>query len=321
MSRARYAALWIVTLASLLVAVAPAAAWCRLSTAMPVAGDSCATSGIGLAWQRQCMSFTVMNRMRSDPPLDRIRDTASASFAPWVQVTCGDHPVGIAIAQTQQLGTCDTPEYNTRGPNANTIIFVEDWASRDLPSDAFGLTLVWHNPDTGEIYDADMQLNETIGPLTICDGRCPPGAVDLQNVMTHEAGHFLGLGHSQVRSATMSARATVGETSKRDLDDDDRAGLCAIYGDFSPADCRSSDFTPNHGFSPNCADTSSTGGGSLSNNSKSTLGCSITGAHAASKGAAWLALWLLPGAFWSLRQRRLRPRVAKSSSSPSPTSK
>lgn len=290
-------------LAVSLAPAAPAAAWCRLSTSMPLAGDTCATSGIGLAWQRQCMSFSVSQRTRSTPPLESIRDTATASFAPWTQVKCGDQQVGIAVAQTQELGMCTVPEYNTRARNANTIIFVEDWADRELPADAFGLTLVWHNPDTGEIYDADMQINETIGPLTICDRVCPIGAVDLQNVMTHEAGHFFGLGHSQVPGATMSARATVGETSKRTLEDDDRAGLCAIYGDFGPAECSASDFIPDHGFSPKCADPSGQSSGS-----KTTLGCSVARPHAAH--GAWL---LACAALWPLRQRRLRSRVAKSS--------
>lgn len=291
-------------LAVSLAAAAPAAAWCRLSTSMPLAGDNCATSGIGLAWQRQCVSFSVSPRTRTTPPLENIRDTATASFAAWTEVKCGDQQVGMAIAQTQELGMCMIPEYNTRARNANTIIFVEDWAARDLPADAFGLTLVWHNPDTGEIYDADMQINETIGPLTICDRVCPIGAVDLQNVMTHEAGHFFGLGHSQVPGATMSARATVGETSKRSLEDDDRAGLCEIYGDFGPAECSASDFIPDHGFSPKCADNSgqSNGGG------KTTLGCNVLRPHAAH--GAWL---LACAALWPLRQRRLRSRVAKSS--------
>jgi hypothetical protein len=291
-------------LAVSLAAAAPAAAWCRLSTSMPLAGDNCASSGIGLAWQRQCVSFSVSQRMRPTPTLESIRDTASASFAAWTEVSCGDQPVGMAVAQTQQLGMCSVPEYNTRAHNANTIIFVEDWAARDLPADAFGLTLVWHNPDTGEIYDADMQINETIGPLAICQHVCPIGAVDLQNVMTHEAGHFFGLGHTQVPGATMSARATVGETSKRSLEDDDRAGLCAIYGDFSQAECSNSDFIPDHGFSPKCEDDSGTSGST----GKTTLGCSVLRPQAAH--GAWL---LACAALWPLRQRRLRSRVAKSS--------
>jgi hypothetical protein len=320
MSPARFAALSFSMLCLSLAFAQPAVAWCRLSTSMPLAGDSCASSGIGLAWQRQCVSFSVSQRMRPSPSLEEIRDTASASFAAWTAVSCGDQPIGIAVAQTNQLGMCSKPEYNTGARNANTIIFVEDWSARDLPADAFGLTLVWHNPDSGEIYDADMQINETIGPLAICQHACPLGAVDLQNVMTHEAGHVFGLGHSQVPGATMSARATVGETSKRTLEDDDRAGLCAIYGDFSPADCTPSEFIPDHGFSPQCADSADTG-----SKQSTTLGCNVSRPHAASAGADAPALrgvaWLFACALLCARQRRLRSRVAKSNAIPSATVK
>ncbi|MFI5308936.1 MAG: matrixin family metalloprotease, partial [Polyangiales bacterium] len=156
------------------------------------------------------------------------------------------------------------------------------------------------NPDTGEIYDADMQLNESLGAIAICGQTCPSGAVDLQNVVTHEAGHFLGLGHSDVPNATMSARATIGETSKRVLADDDRQGLCSIYGSNPPTACSDSDFVPNHGFSPKCGSgSSSTGGGS------SSSGCSVVApgrqSPAAPAGRALFGLWPV---LLVLRQRR-----------------
>jgi len=121
-----------------------------------------------------------------------------------------------------------------------------------MSSDAFGLTLVYYNPDSGSIYDADILLNETLGHLAICKDACPPRAVDIQNVLTHEAGHFFGLGHSDHSDATMAPAATVGQLSKRDLTDDDRAGLCATYADYEMPECSKSDYTPNHGFSTQC---------------------------------------------------------------------
>jgi len=235
-----------------LLAALRAQAYCLLTTEMPTPGDNCAGTGVGLKWQRSCMSFTMRQRARPAPSFEDIRDVADLSFVSWMQVSCESGPVGLGVAQTEQLGECAEPEYNQRAPNANTIIFVDDWSARELPPDAFGLTLVWHNPDDGEIYDADMQINETLGELELCGAVCPEGRVDLQNVITHEAGHFFGLGHSNVRTATMSARASVGEISKRDLSDDDRAGLCAIYGGSPRQRCESSDFMPDNGFSPHC---------------------------------------------------------------------
>jgi hypothetical protein len=47
--------------------------------------------------------------------------------------------------------------------------------------------------------------------------------------VTHEGGHLLGLGHSNVAGSTMEASTQSNmETSKRSLEADDRAGYCAL---------------------------------------------------------------------------------------------
>lgn len=281
-------------------AAADARAFCRLTTEMPTPGDNCAATGVGLEWRRSCISFSMLERASSEPAFDRVRNVADESFGTWMNVTCDGQQVGLDVRQTIQLGQCAEPEYNPRGPNANTIIFVEDWRDRELPPDAFGLTLVWHNPDDGEIYDADMQINETLGRLSICGGVCSAGQVDIQNVVTHEAGHFLGLGHSNVREATMSARASVGEVSKRDLHQDDRDGLCSIYGANPPAMCEEADHVPDNGFSPACwADVEPGDGNGSCCATAGSAGGGAAGATAA-LGWVWLAL--------CIRRRRARAR-------------
>lgn len=161
--------------------------------------------------------------------------------------------------------------------------------------------MIWHNPDTGEIYDADMLLNETLGTPAICDDECPEGGFDLQNVITHEAGHFLGLGHSDVSEATMSPQATIGETFKRDLASDDIEGLCAVYGEREKVACETNDFIPNHGFSPTCSDPTEA--------SQSASTCTVT---AVGNRAGWSqgALLFTVLGLLALRRRRSsnRPR-------------
>jgi hypothetical protein len=53
--------------------------------------------------------------------------------------------------------------------------------------------------------------------------------MDVQNTVTHETGHSLGLDQSPDPNATMYASAPFGETSKRALGSDDIQGICAIY--------------------------------------------------------------------------------------------
>ena len=163
---------WLVLL-GLLAGAAPVQAYCLLTTEMPMPGDRCASTGVPLAWERQCLSYSLMQREQTQPAFERIRDVTDLSFSTWMGVRCGARPIGLDVGQTQAMSECDDPEYNVSNPNANSILFVEDWSDRELPDDAFGLTLVWHNPDSGRIYDADMQINETLGTLAICGAICP----------------------------------------------------------------------------------------------------------------------------------------------------
>ncbi len=271
---------------------------------MALAGLDCANDGMPLYWARQCISYSVVPRQSDTPSLVAIRDVVDRSFATWSDVQCNGHALGLGLSQTSELSQCDTPGYDEKGPNANSIIFLTDWRARDLPREAFGLTLVWHDEKTGEIFDADMQLNETLGMLDICkNASCADGTVDLQNIITHEAGHFLGLGHSSLTNACMYGKAKLGETSKRFLARDDEDGLCAIYGDLGTASCSADGYLPNGGFTSACptnapaSAASSHGGGWL---------CSV--GHAADGGALATLSALAAALTLAIRRRRSRTR-------------
>lgn len=60
------------------------------------------------------------------------------------------------------------------------------------------------------------------------DGSAPDG-IDLLSVITHEAGHAIGMGHTDCADETMFRWITYGETKKRDLHAGDIAGLNALY--------------------------------------------------------------------------------------------
>jgi hypothetical protein len=53
---------------------------------------------------------------------------------------------------------------------------------------------------------------------------------DVQNIATHEFGHWSYLGHSTNTEATMYKYSEVGEIKKRSLHSDDLAGLVYLYG-------------------------------------------------------------------------------------------
>lgn len=252
----------LLALALLLAAPAPASAWCRMTTSLrsPTLAEPCVLPDPTteppeqfLAWQRPCSSIALSaSALSSDLTADEVYGVLGRSIATWEAVSCGGVAIGVDLGVMDAQSTCVEPLYRDDGGNVNTIMFVQDWADRDYDSAAFALTTVWHRRSTGEILDADMEINEQRGPYAICppEGCSDERGVDLENVITHELGHYLGLAHSADMDATMFASSVAGETIKRDLSPDDVAGICEVYPAGSPAgEC---DFTPRGGLDLDC---------------------------------------------------------------------
>jgi hypothetical protein len=122
---------------------------------------------------------------------------------------------------------------------------------------ALAVTSVFARKNDGEILDADVELNAVTFKWS--DLTRNPGDVgnvqDLQNTLTHEFGHLIGLDHTcfiagtrpgavddrgqpvpscghasdEVKATTMFAAVIPGDLDRRSLSPDDMRAVCAVY--------------------------------------------------------------------------------------------
>ena len=211
-------------------------------------------SGPWLFWATRGHSFQIDVRGTPDASSANAFDAVRKSFATWAAVTCSD----LSFSEQAPAATDRRVGYFVGETNRNLILWRQQSCASTVPagdpcltqggcsnkydcwdhdSTAIATTTTTSLTTTGEIVDADMELNDGGFAFTTGDGpTCNAGgpfvgcvAYDVQNTVTHEAGHFLGLAHSSDPTATMFAFAPIGEVNKRDLHADDLQGICDIY--------------------------------------------------------------------------------------------
>jgi hypothetical protein len=207
-------------------------AFCRATTIedRDAACGVCVDAGYPLAWEEPEMEYTFNERGFPGFSAGQLAEIFSTGFDQWQAVSCGGERVQIQAQPadgTTDLGPRDAgiqPTINVMG-----FLSAKEWIDQHFDTHAFALTGVRFK-GSGVIAGADIWFNGGIGTFTVCPVQgCADGKVDLPNVATHEIGHFFGLAHSDVDGATMACDAPAGETEKRSLHPDDRAGLCATY--------------------------------------------------------------------------------------------
>lgn len=235
---------------------ARAGAYCRARTCDPAnpkqhceLDGNCVTSGHLLHWPSGCVSFDVQEdgSKRLGIDANAALDATSAAFRAWETADCGGKSPALAPGSFGPVA-CDESRYNEEGKNANIVIFRDDEWPYPNSIDAYALTTVRFDPSTGEIVDADIEVNSHDFEIAI-DG--PPRTVDLQSILTHEVGHFLGMAHAAPSDVVSTMRAGWNGMGLdlRTLSPDDEAGICDAYppGTPVPNSCE-----PRHGFASEC---------------------------------------------------------------------
>jgi hypothetical protein len=161
------------------------------------------------------------------------------------------------------LGTSTAAAPAARYDARNSLVFrTTTWCPADPAAvcydpAALAITSVFVNKKDGKIRDADIEVNAKNFIWADLDvDPAAQGKQDLQNALTHEMGHLIGLDHTcipagtdgerpvdndgnpvpdcetapqAVRETTMFASAIPGDKEKRTLAPDDTAAVCTIY--------------------------------------------------------------------------------------------
>jgi hypothetical protein len=208
-------------------------------------------SSISLRWSTTLgtnpVSIVTQNQTAA-ARLTEIEQVITQSLAIWTAVP-GTTLVPTTVAQPQRITTQNACGSDGR----NSICFDQaDMAftpgvlafTRVITSDALGEQIGSSPAATqlGQILDADIYFDPTDAQVTFATPAAlptSPKAYDLQSVLTHELGHFLGFSHSAVWSAmmypyapapgTFSGSRPTPQQPDAPLADDDRTGLRILY--------------------------------------------------------------------------------------------
>lgn len=181
-------------------------------------------------------------------PIDSIdtEEGINASFQVWE-----DDPESYIDFQYEGITTEYLPGIDVDRPDEVNVVGWADlsdpyYETIGIPSNAIGVTIVWSIRGKKLIVDCDTVLNSAshFAWTQYKDGGDPnetwlPGYddttvfdVDVQNIMTHEAGHWLKLNDLYYDAAieqTMFGYALDGELKSRSLEAGDTDGVRKIY--------------------------------------------------------------------------------------------
>lgn len=178
-----------------------------------VRGGQSAFVSLGHTWPAGTVLYHV-NPISTQLTAEAWEAAVVRSAAPWNAVLSAI-TLGVSV---------DTGVTTAQRDGINAIF------TRVDPSVWTGVTYWWWG-GSGELIDADIILNERYLWSVHPD---PCREFFVENTITHEFGHLLGLDHSADPEATMWPYTSGCETIREDLAADDIAGLLSLYPGGAP---------------------------------------------------------------------------------------
>ena len=195
-----------------------------------------------------------------------------------VKIGRGTESSNVIVFREQSCRTAVPPTDPCQADGSCTNKY-KCWDHSDF---TIALTTTTFSTKTGAIYDADIEVNAANNTVTLPESKRVE--YDLQAIMTHEIGHFIGIAHSSDESAVMAPTYSPGSIAQRKLSADDVAAVCAIYPPKSGLVCAPEprggfgDEDPNATNPKACAVSSGVGSGALPVAALTIMGLGVLGA-------------------------------------------
>jgi hypothetical protein len=189
---------------------------------------------VGYAYLSNGMKWKVNESYVVDPTNEYVDDTLSDDSILDVMDYAVDKWEAAAGAAVMTPGSLDTFDHSSIGVTYNDVneICFDAIAEQGV----IAVTFVWGYysgpPQSREIIEWD-QIYDDDGSFhwSNVSSSGDTSAMDFDNIATHEVGHAFGMDHpgSSYTEETMYAYASPGETTKRDLNAGDIAGIDNLY--------------------------------------------------------------------------------------------
>lgn len=171
--------------------------------------------GVLLLWRADRAEVQVDTSAMTGLSGPQVLDHVRAAFVTW---TANGVPTRCSFKEGQSKD-------GAAKDGRNTVSWISKGWSHG--KEAVAITISWYRASTGEVLESDIEANAQDHRWGVAPAK-GSGKFDIQNIMAHEAGHFWGVGHSAVQSATMWQMSLPEQLTKRTLTQDDRDGIAAL---------------------------------------------------------------------------------------------
>jgi hypothetical protein len=177
-------------------------------------------SGVAELWQQSAVKITIDPTLASLTPGGR--EPLLEAFATWA----------TAVSALPQVTFDVSTQPGKAAQDGVNLLLVAPITEKGFEH-ALAITISYADDDSGVITEADTIFNSAYSWTEMAentDEHACGGRFDLQNVATHEAGHFFGLGEDyDDTSTTMYFESNSCQTSKRQLTSSDVSVMTGLY--------------------------------------------------------------------------------------------